>query len=386
MFRLACKLLPPSTGANSRASCTGTTTIGLLKARSQSMTPKLSVDAAPRSSLLAYRLPPNAAVRCFAAGASLTTAERNAQNLREKNDAKWESKLELLRQYKKDKGDCLVPVGFKVHGENLGGWVHNQRVAFRKFQEDGQSTTITQERIDKLNAVGFVWNSPETQWNSKLEILRQYKKDNGDCLVPRGYEVNGINLGEWVRKQRADFRKFQKDEQSAMTQERIDKLNEISFVWEPREFQWNLKYAELTSYVRQYGHCLVPAEYPKLGTWTRRQRLLYQKHRNGESVGITTEHIEKLDSLQFVWEETPAHRDDLLQKKLTEYFEEHGDCNVPDSFITPDGVKLGTAVHDYRMYKEGMPKPHMTKERVEKLDALKFMANEKKNEMTPDKE
>ena len=171
-----------------------------------------------------------------------------------------------------------------------------------------------------------------------------------------------------------------------MSQERIDKLNEISFVWEPREFQWNLKYAELTSYVHQYGHCLVPTDFPKLGPWTRRQRQLYQKHQNGESVGITTEHIKKLNSLEFVWEVTPAHRDDLLQKKLTEYYEEHGNCNVPDSFNTPDGVKLGAAVHDYRLYKEGTHIPTMTKERFEKLDALEFMADENMNEMTPDKE
>ena len=181
MFRLACKLLPPSSGANSRASCTGTFAIGLLKARRQPTTSTFPVDAVPGSSLSACRLPPNAAVRCFAASASLTYAEKIARKLREINDAKWESKLELLRQYKKDKGDCLVPRDYTVNGEALGRWVERQREAFRKFQEDEQSATITQERIDKLNAIGFVWNPHETQWNSKLELLRQYKEDKGDC-------------------------------------------------------------------------------------------------------------------------------------------------------------------------------------------------------------
>ena len=35
----------------------------------------------------------------------------------------------------------------------------------------------------------------EANWNSKFELLRQYKKDHGDCRVHQSYTVDGVALG-----------------------------------------------------------------------------------------------------------------------------------------------------------------------------------------------
>ena len=40
-------------------------------------------------------------------------------------------------------------------------------------------------------------------------------------------------LGTWVDRQRREKKKFDKGEKSSMTQERIDKLDEVGFVWNP---------------------------------------------------------------------------------------------------------------------------------------------------------
>ena len=54
-------------------------------------------------------------------------------------------------------------------------------------------------------------------FTQKLVELEEYKKNNGDCLVPRRYEENP-SLGNFVNKQRQSYRKFLMGEKSSMNQ------------------------------------------------------------------------------------------------------------------------------------------------------------------------
>ena len=146
----------------------------------------------------------------------------------------WNSMYELLQLYKKDKGDCLVPQSYTVDGVALGVWVCTQRQEYRKLQ-DGKPSHMTEERINKLDAIDFDWSPGETKWNSNYELLQLYKKDKGDCLVPKSYAVNGVALGAWVNAQRVQYRKLQDGKPSAMTRERIDKLEALGIDWSPQE-------------------------------------------------------------------------------------------------------------------------------------------------------
>lgn len=65
------------------------------------------------------------------------------------------------------------------------------------------------------------------------------------------------------------------------------------------EEKWNRRYEELKDYKTRYGDCLVPQRYKensKLGIWVATQRNAYQGFR------LTTERIDKLDVLGFVWD------------------------------------------------------------------------------------
>ena len=147
------------------------------------------------------------------------------------DETKWDAKLQALMAYKKKHGDCLVP---RKHPE-LGGWVNNQRSAFEYFTTNKKSK-ITQERVNKLDAVGFSWKaeSPqykfdETKWDAKLQALMAYKKKHGDCLVPRKHP----ELGGWVNNQRSAFEYFTTNKKSKITQERVNKLDAVGFCWKP---------------------------------------------------------------------------------------------------------------------------------------------------------
>jgi hypothetical protein len=59
----------------------------------------------------------------------------------------------------------------------LGLWVSNQRQSRRKG-------ILSEDRIAKLDSIGFMWDSHDDNWNSMFEQLLSYKKRNGDCNVP----------------------------------------------------------------------------------------------------------------------------------------------------------------------------------------------------------
>jgi len=101
------------------------------------------------------------------------------------NEAKWDSKLQLLRKYRKQHGHGRVPQRYEIDGVKLGRWLNNQRTESKKHC-NGMPSCITQEHIDQLEAIGVDWNPNE--WQSKLELLRQYREQHGHCRVPRNSE------------------------------------------------------------------------------------------------------------------------------------------------------------------------------------------------------
>jgi len=241
----------------------------------------------------------------------------------------WNSKYELLCAYKDENGHCRVPADFRVGSVNLSDWVTNQRREYKKRQE-GKHATITKERIDRLNEIGIEWDGwagreatarKEKLWNSNLELLRQYKTEKGDCLVPfRFVTENDENLGRWVGKQRSEYNKLHEGKPSVITKERIDELNKIGFVWDVHSFKkasraaegrkkWDSKLKLLLKYKTEKGDCCVPSSFKtddgeELGKWVVQQRDLYRmKH-------LATDCVEKLNDIGFEWDVRKAPEKD----------------------------------------------------------------------------
>ena len=61
----------------------------------------------------------------------------------------WEEGFSKLQQFKEREGHCSVPQGHKEGDFTLGNWVRKQR---------SKKDTHTPERIERLNALGFVWD------------------------------------------------------------------------------------------------------------------------------------------------------------------------------------------------------------------------------------
>ena len=78
-----------------------------------------------------------------------------------------------------------------------------------------------------------VGQQDDDRWNKRLGELKVYREENGDCVVPRGYNDNQ-KLGRWVNNQRAQYRLMKDGKKSQMTEERAQKLEEAGFVWKAK--------------------------------------------------------------------------------------------------------------------------------------------------------
>jgi hypothetical protein len=156
-------------------------------------------------------------------------------------------------------------------------------------------------------------------------------------------------LLKWVYNQRAYFRS------GKMDQEQKRMLDEIGLEFNPsKEENWDLQFKKLQDYFGKHGHCelvwavdrftfisntptntsiclsswiadSVPAKYkedPKLGTWVSKQR-------GGLKHGIMDpERKRMLDEIGFVFNISKKEHWKLQFKKLQDYFEKHGHCEL----------------------------------------------------------
>jgi predicted secreted Zn-dependent protease len=233
-------------------------------------------------------------------------------------------------------------------------------------------------------------------WAAQLARLAAHKTVHGDCDVPQGW-AEDQRLGNWVNSQRVYKRKLDRGEPSkGMTAERVARLTELDFVWEPglkggvvggrpNEAEWEVQLARLVAYKAVHSDCNVPrgwAEDPRLGGWVHHQRQRKRKLDHGEpSAGMTAERAARLTALGLVWDGSKAHPKDAAWEvqlaRLAAYKAAHGDCKVPRRWA--EDPRLGSWVCTQRQLKRkldrGEPSEGMTAERTARLEALGFAWN-----------
>jgi hypothetical protein len=135
----------------------------------------------------------------------------------------------------------------------------------------GNSNRIMmQDRIEKLEALGFVWDEHDQAWHERYQELKEYRQHHGHCAIPTDYPDN-VALSKWVSDQRTNYRRYchrQQEQQqqqaqhpmtmdadtttstrSTMTPERLVLLQEIDFCWNALDAKWMRRYRELQEYL-----------------------------------------------------------------------------------------------------------------------------------------
>jgi hypothetical protein len=284
----------------------------------------------------------------------------------------WNARFEQLREFKVQLGHCLVPKKYAANPK-LGRWVGTQRNNYKLYQE-GNPSSMTEERIRELESVGFDWEVTNAYWDALLEQLREYKAEFGHCLVPKQYAANPA-LGNWVQKQRRNYKLYQEEKPSSMTEERVRELESVGFDWRTDNLTWTNRFKKLREYKAEFGHCLVPQQYAvnhKLGWWVVTQRYDYRLQQEGKPSPMTEKCIRELESIGFHWGTEYLPWTERL-KQLREYKAEFGHCLVSIEYsVNP---ALGSWVQNqrlnYRLQQEGKPSS-MTEERIRELESIGF--------------
>ncbi|MEP2777532.1 MAG: Helicase associated domain protein [Luteolibacter sp.] len=203
----------------------------------------------------------------------------------------WDDRYGELISYYDEFGNCDIPARYKDN-QDLARWVVTQRVKRRK-------NTISAERIELLDKLGFNWNPNDAEWRVKYLELVEYKKENGHCNVPQS-DSRRDPLAGWLATQRSEYRR------GALSAERTRLLENLGFCWERAHVHWNQRYKELVEYKKTYGDCKVPARFPPnkaLAGWVYTQR---KKFRDGT---LDEEEKRLLDEIQFLWDISEFHAD-----------------------------------------------------------------------------
>ena len=72
-----------------------------------------------------------------------------------------------------------------------------QRYQYRAKQANRHST-LTDDRQELLERLGFVWDSHALGWEERWNELREFKQKYGHCRVPKNYSANQ-QLAIWVK-------------------------------------------------------------------------------------------------------------------------------------------------------------------------------------------
>ena len=261
------------------------------------------------------------------------------------NNDSWEGGFKALTDYFQREGHTRVPVSHIEGYIKLGVWSHNQR-------SKRQSLTI--DKIARLESVGFSWGILDELWDVYYSALEMYFKREGHTRVHVDHFEGALNLGYWVTTQRA--------KRDRLSEDRLSRLNTLSFSWDPLTEIWDEYFATLVAYKNREGHTYVPQKHIengiKLGQWVQVRRQRKDK--------INEDQISRLDSIGFIWD-PHAEAWEAGFSALVSFYKREGHIGVHSRHLEGE-FKLGMWVLVQRRNKS-----KMADDRLRRLDKLDFI-------------
>ncbi|OQS05716.1 hypothetical protein THRCLA_02180 [Thraustotheca clavata] len=304
----------------------------------------------------------------------------------------WMRNLMALQTYVKLYGDLLVVRDFKVPSNDPAWppdtWNINLGLVVLRLRHDGPEK-CPPERKSQLDALGFVWDWYDDLWNSRIKALEIYKSVYGNLAVPFTFvvpendtswppEMWNTRLGITVNTIRQHIENC--------PPERKFQLDQMGFVWDCMDENWNVRIKALTMYKQIYGDLLIAHASTIPDNDTNWPQELW-----GMKLGISVKTIRhsaencpperkaQLDAMGFVWNRLDDRWSERIQA-FTIYKQLHGDVAVRYSYCIPENdenwpkslwnMKLGVMARNIRKRVAQCPP-----ERKAQLDALGFNWN-----------
>lgn len=275
----------------------------------------------------------------------------------------WEIMYLEAQRYYEQNGNLLVTQRYVSDaGYPIGRWLHTQR----QNRKQGDSS-LTEERIKKLDAIGMDWQyAEERAWKKGYEAARAFYETNGHLDIPAAYVTeDGYHLGVWYRNIRNKY------QEGRLEEGYIEALEGIGMKWESvLARKWQEYYLLAAQYAQANGSLDVPLHYRtetgvKLGVWISTQRESYSKGR------LKDVQIAMLEQIGMSWDRFDSKWDRGFDCAVR-YKEEYGDINtVPEQFEL-EGVKLLSWIRAQRArYHSGK----LASDRIARLETIGIIWN-----------
>ena len=217
---------------------------------------------------------------------------------------KWPRMIRRLEEYHTVHGHSRVSSSIDPV---LHKWTLKLRNNYRHQIEDANSTRGPRLSADKraaLERLEFPWNAQEDAWRVRYKELCQFHSKHGHCRVPS--DERHRQLAVWASNQRQQYRYLLQGQNTTLSQERLDMLEQISFLDDFQTYQevWNLRLEELKEFYTLHNHTNVPEDYIdnySLGQWVMNQRTQYKRFLAGLPTCLTPARIAALEVLDFRW-------------------------------------------------------------------------------------
>lgn len=169
---------------------------------------------------------------------------------------------------------------------SLNAWAGTQRTAYNKGG-------LSQERINKLNSINFVWDILDTIWSQSFNVYQKFKKDHGREPTFRTSGESQSDLAVWAGDQRERYKA------NKITRERIDKLNSVGFSWDIKADQWEQNFNDYIKFKKEKEREPSTSSKNKseesIAHWAIVQRVGYSRNK------LPSNRITKLNSIGFIW-------------------------------------------------------------------------------------
>lgn len=290
----------------------------------------------------------------------------------------WSQRYIELEISEKSVGSATVST-IDPPNPSLGMSLETERHSNKKYQNEN-SSILKKSRIQVLKKNEFRSEDRRNQsWERAYEELVSFMNKFGHAKIPRDFSQNPA-LELWVHNQRRLYKKYVKGGTSSnMTEHRIQLFHKIGgFEWDCRNGNlWDRSYAELVSFVKEFGHARVPQKFPlnpSLGGWVANQRQHYKNYLKGDpSLNMTESRIQLLNKVGFEWD---YHRNpwDKSYAELVNFVKRFGHARVPQQFPLnpPLGMWVANQRKRYKKYLKGDTSSIIIKNHIQLLNEIGF--------------
>jgi len=218
-------------------------------------------------------------------------------------------------------------------------------------------------------------------WNQNFARLQKYNEEFGHIDLPsRCSEDKDLDtLCTWLARQKQQYQKYCEGTVTTKKPYRVNALEELGINWTIREDKWDINYQKLVDFKAKYGTTIVPTKNffdKNFANWVTVQRHGYKLMNEGKKHHLSTERIDLLNKINFVW--------NVFDKKWREMYDElvafqkqNGHINIPEKHKTniPLARWVGRQRMEYEMYMNGKgddKKCRMTKRKIDDLINIEF--------------